>query len=465
MKKFPIKFAKTFFKLPVISWALYDFANTAFAVVIITIIFPVYFTNIIAPESLYGKNFGDLMWGISLGVSMIIAAFLAPVFGTIADQLHFKNKFLIILTCISIIFTALLYFTGYGNILAAMIFFIIANIFYQLSMLFYNSFLPELSDKDNVGNISGFGFALGYLGGLIILLIIYFIFGKELTIENIKNLKIIFIFTAAYFLIFSLPSFLFLKDKNLKLSNIISKTVKPEHQDKKTANFLCDNENIIKFNKVSLVGFINSYITPGFQMLSYTFKRVKTDRNLLTFLISFFLFSNAFSILATYSAIYGKNTLNLSLRELTFLFILGHFPVIISSFFFGWLVDKLGSKKVIILTLIIWSIIIILITLANVKVIFYIVFVLASVITGSTLIAARSLMSFLTPIESEAGYFSFYSIGGKVSSILGPVLFGLISFLTKSQRIAFFCSTLLFLISGLILMIKVKVPEKREGQV
>jgi len=424
VKKFPIKFAKTFFKLPVISWALYDFANTAFAVVIITIIFPVYFTNIIAPESLYGKNFGDLMWGISLGVSMIIAAFLAPVFGTIADQLHFKNKFLIILTCISIIFTALLYFTGYGNILAAMIFFIIANIFYQLSMLFYNSFLPELSDKDNVGNISGFGFALGYLGGLIILLIIYFIFGKELTIENIKNLKIIFIFTAAYFLIFSLPSFLFLKDKNLNMT-----------------------------------------VTPGFQRLSYTFKRVKTDRNLLTFLISYFLFSNAFSILATYSAIYGKNTLNLSLRELTFLFILGHFPVIISSFFFGWLVDKLGSKKVIILTLIIWSIIIILITLANVKVIFYIVFVLASVITGSTLIAARSLMSFLTPIESEAGYFSFYSIGGKVSSILGPVLFGLISFLTKSQRIAFFCSTLLFLISGLILMIKVKVPEKREGQV
>jgi len=196
-------------KLPVISWALYDFANTSFAVVIITVIFPVFFTNVIAPENLYGKNFGDLMWGVAGGTSMLIAAFFAPIFGAVADISKSKRKFLTILTCICVLFVLLLYFTGSGTLLYAMLIFIAANIFYQLSMMFYNSFLPELSNKSNVGFISGFGFALGYMGGFFALLMIYPFLGRGLESDNIPYLKLTFILTAFYFIIFSLPSFSF----------------------------------------------------------------------------------------------------------------------------------------------------------------------------------------------------------------------------------------------------------------
>jgi len=427
--RFNLKNVKLLLKLPTVSWALYDFANTAFAIVIITVIFPVFFTNVIAPEHLYGKNFGDLMWGAAGGASMLIAVFFAPIFGAVADSSRSKRKFLIVLTCICVLFVLLLYFTGSGTLVYAMVIFIIANIFYQLSMMFYNSFLPELSDKSNVGFISGFGFALGYMGGFFALLMIYPFLGRGLESDNIPYLKLTFILTALYFIIFSLPSFLFLKDKP----------------------FSIDEKLPLKRE---------SYLKLGFKRLSLTFKKMRKNKNLIRFLTAFFLFSNAFSILAAYAAIYGRNTLNLSLKEIAFLFILGHFPVIISSVFFGWLVDKIGAKTVIIVTLITWCAVIILITTINLKIVFYIVYILASVITGSTLIASRSLMSFLTPYDREAEYFSFYAIGGKFSAILGPVVFGLISYFTKNQRIALL-STLIFLLSGLAMIIMVKVPKER----
>ena len=417
---------RTLFRPPVVSWALYDLANTSFAVVIITVIFPVYFTSIIASPEIYSRNFGDLMWGVASGVSMIISSFLAPVFGAIADTLRSKNKFLTILTLACILFSSLLYFLKEGMVAQAVILFIISNIFYQNSMMFYNSFLPQLSSKKNTGLVSGFGFSVGYLGGLLILILIYPFVRGGLEPSNLQNIRITFIITCIFFLVFSLPSFILLKDSPAA--------------------------KIIKIN--------TSYISYGFKKLANTLRNIKKHKNLTRFLISYFLFSNAFSILALYVAIYAKNTLNFGLLEITLLFMLGHIPTIISSIFFGWLTDKIGPKLTITITLVIWVIIIILVTAFNIRVVFYICWILASISTGSTLIASRSLMTFLIPRDSEAEFFGFYAISGKISSIIGPVAFGVISFITKNQRIALL-STLFFLISGLIVLQLVKVTSYR----
>lgn len=418
---------RALFRPPVISWALYDLANTSFAVVIITIIFPVYFTSIIVSPEIYSQNFGDLMWGIASGVSMIIVSFLAPIFGAIADTSRSKNKFLTFLTLACIFFSFLLFFLKEGMIALAVILFIICNVFYQTSMMFYNSFLPQLSSKKNTGIISGFGFSAGYLGGLLILILIYPFARGGLEPSNLSNIRITFLITCIFFLIFSLPSFILLKDSPA-----------------------------IKTVKIS-----TSYISYGFKKLANTLKNIKKRMNLTKFLISYFLFCNAFSILALYAAIYAKNTLKLELLEIIILFILGHIPTIISSFFFGWLTDKIGPKVTITITLIMWIIIILLITaFINIRAVFYICWILAAISTGSTLIASRSLMTFLIPRDSEAEFFGFYSISGKVSAIIGPTAFGVISFITKSQRIALL-STLFFLIGGLVVLQFVKVPTYR----
>jgi len=414
------------FKLPVLSWALYDMANTSFAIIIITITFPIYFTNIIVSPS-YPPNTGDLLWGISSGISMLLASICAPVFGAIADSSRGKNRFLTILTITSIFFCTLLFFLNQGMIIQAVIFFVLANFFYQTSMMFYNSFLPQLSTKGNTGLISGFGFSLGYLGGLITLILILPLVKGGLAEQNLLNIKLTFLIASGFFLIFSIPSFIFLKD--------------------------------LPFSKP--VTIKTSYIKYGFRKLSKTIRNIRRYKNLYRFLISYFLFSNAFSVLALFISIYARNTLNLSLLEIATLFILGHIPTIIGSLFFGWLTDKIGAKNTINLTLSIWVIIIILIvTLVTSKVVFYLAWILAAIITGSTLIASRSLMSFLVPVDSEAEFFGLYAISGKFSAILGPIVFGIISFFTKSQKLALL-STLLFLIGGLVVLQFVEAPRYR----
>ena len=417
---------KVLFKAHVISWALYDLANTSFAVIIITIIFPVYFTSVIVTPGVYPQNFGDLMWGIAGGVSMIITSFMAPVFGTIADTSRSKNKFLTALTLACIFFSFLLFFLKSGMVAQAVILFIIANVLYQTSMMFYNSFLPQLSSKENTGMISGFGFSVGYLGGLLILILIYPLVRGGLEPSNLLNIRITIIVTCLFFLVFSIPSFILLKDSPA----------------------------------VKIVSIKTSYISYGFKKLARTLKNIKKHKNLMKFLIAYFLFSNAFSILAFYVAIYAKNTLNLGLLEITTLFILGNIPAIISSIFFGWLTDKIGPKKTITITLILWILIILMVTFFDIKAVFYTGYILAAICTGSTLIASRSLMTFLIPMDSEAEFFGFYAISGKMSAIIGPIAFGVISYFTKSQKLALL-STLFFLIGGFIIMQFVKADAYR----
>lgn len=417
---------RVLFKVPVISWALYDLANTSFAVIIISIIFPVYFTSVIVTPGVYPQNFGDLMWGIAGGVSMIITSFMAPVFGAIADTSRSKNKFLTALTLACIFFSFLLFFLKSGMVAQAVILFIIANVLYQTSMMFYNSFLPQLSSKENTGMISGFGFSVGYLGGLLILILIYPLVRGGLEPSNLLNIRITIIVTCLFFLVFSIPSFILLKDSPA----------------------------------VKIVSIKTSYISYGFKKLARTLKNIKKHKNLTKFLIAYFLFSNAFSILAFYVAIYAKNTLNLGLLEITTLFILGNIPAIISSIFFGWLTDKIGPKKTITITLILWILIILMVTFFDIKAVFYTGYILAAICTGSTLIASRSLMTFLIPMDSEAEFFGFYAISGKMSAIIGPIAFGIISYFTKSQKLALL-STLFFLIGGFIIMQFVKADAYR----
>jgi len=203
---------KVLFRPAVISWALYDLANTSFAVIIITIVFPVYFTSIIVTPGLYPENFGDLMWGIAGGASMLITSVLAPLLGAVADTSRSKNKFLMVLTLACIVFSIPLFFLKSGMVAAAVILFIAANIFYQTSMMFYNSFLPQLSTSKNTGLVSGFGFSIGYMGGFLILVILLPFLRGGLEPENLFNIRLSLIITSLFFLVFSIPSFIFLKD-------------------------------------------------------------------------------------------------------------------------------------------------------------------------------------------------------------------------------------------------------------
>jgi MFS transporter, UMF1 family len=416
-------------KAKIFSWTLFDFANTSYSIVIVTFLYAIYFKKVVVEE----KPIGDLYWSIATSISMIVTAIISPIMGAIADHSAGKKRFLLFFTFLCITSTAFLYFVSKGDILFGIILFIIANVGFESGLVFYDAFLPELTAPKNYGRVSGYGFAMGYLGSLFTLALAYPLIKQELLRET-------FILAALFFLVFSLPLFIFLKDSR---------------------------KDVIRDR---------SYFRIGFERVFFTLKHLKEHKNLMYFLIAFFFFIEGVNTVIFFSGNYASTTLHFSMNELILFFIIVQTTAILGSVVFGIISDSIGQKKALIISLVIWIItivfafltsspdsflVIILSDLFNAErnsiVIFsfYIVGLLAGSVMGATQSTSRGLMSKLTPPERKTEFFGFYSFFGKSSAIIGPLVFGLVSYSTGSQRFAIL-TVCFFFIVGLILLKKVK---------
>ena len=191
-------------KKEVISWSLYDFANQPFTTIIVTFVYGAFFTSVIASD----ENTGTFLWTLGISITAIIVALLSPIFGALADKGGYRKFFLILFTWICAIFSILLYFPKSGDVFFALILFVIANIAFEMGTVFCNSYLSDLSDEKNIGKISGFAWGIGFVGGLIALFLSLSLF--ELNSVGIRKINIL---VGVWFLIFSIPTFLFVKDR------------------------------------------------------------------------------------------------------------------------------------------------------------------------------------------------------------------------------------------------------------
>ncbi len=416
-------------KFKIFFWTLYDFANTSYSIVVVTFLFAVYFKQTVVE----GKPVGDFYWSIGTSVSMLVTAIISPILGAIADYSAGKKRFLLFFTLICIISTMLLYFVGQGDILSAMILFIVANIGFEAGLVFYDSFLPEITTPKNYGRVSGYGFAMGYVGSLTTLAI-------ALPFIQRNMIKETFPVAALIFFIFALPLFIFIKDNR--------KNLPYEH----------------------------NYIKIGFDRVVNTLTHLKYYKNLTTFLLSYFFFIEGVNTVIYFSGNYASSTLNFTMEELIIFFIIVQTTAIIGSILFGIVADSTGQKKSLVLSLFIWIITILIAYFTsdptNVLMIwlstifnnspeelsrfsFYLVGLLAGSVMGATQSTSRSLMSKLTPFDKKTEFFGFYSFFGKSSAILGPLVFGFISYVTSNQRIAILTIGIFFIV-GLFLLRNVK---------
>ncbi|MBT6808782.1 MAG: hypothetical protein HOA52_04780, partial [Flavobacteriales bacterium] len=191
-------------KKEVISWSLYDFANQPFSTIIVTFVYGAFFTSVIASD----EKTGTLLWTNGIAITAIIVALLSPIFGALADKGGYRKFFLILFTWICAIFSILLYFPQSGDVFFALSLFVIANIAFEMGTVFCNSYLPDLANERNIGKISGFAWGLGFVGGLIALFLSLSLF--ELNSDGIRRINIL---VGVWFLIFSIPTFLFVKDR------------------------------------------------------------------------------------------------------------------------------------------------------------------------------------------------------------------------------------------------------------
>ena len=392
-------------------WTLFDFANTSFSIIVVTFLYAVYFKKTVAGN----EAIGDLYWSISTSIAMIITAFISPVLGAIADYSAGKKRFLLFFTLLCIIGTSSLYFIGPGQIFWGIFLFVLANVGFEAGLVFYDAFLPEITTPKNYGRVSGYGFGMGYLGSLATLAIVF-------PFIEASMIKETFPIAALFFLIFSLPLFFFLKDNRSKVERT------------------------------------RSFISIGFERVWSTLTHLKYYKNLAIFLVAYFFYIEGVNTVIFFSGNYASTTLGYTEMELLVFFIVVQTTAIAGSVVLGIVADKIGQKKTIVISLFMWLVTVALAYFIYDKTGFYVVGLIAGSAMGSCQSTSRSLMSKLTPPEKKTEFFGFYSFFGKSSAVIGPLVFGLVSFLSGNQRIAIISITFFFIV-GLLILTKVKDPK------
>jgi UMF1 family MFS transporter len=408
----------------IISWSFFDFANTAFSVIIVTVIYSKYFTNNVAGGTKW-------LWGLAVSISMILAAMLSPPMGAIADVSRNRKRFLLLFTLISVICTALMFFVQKGDILLGMVLFIFANVGFEAGLVFYDAFLPNLTSKKNFGRVSGYGFAMGYVGALVVLLIVMILLPDQSDPTYYFYIRFSFVIAALFFLLFSIPLFVFVSEP--KIDNPLKK------------------------------GIIKSGIEKSFETLKALFIRNEYP-SVKKFLLAFFLYNDAIITIIAFASIFATNILKMSDAEIIYFFVIVQSTAVAGSFIFGIVSDHIGPKKTITITIIIWLVVIIGAYFVSTVSEFYVIGLLAGLSIGSSQSCSRSLMALLTPKDREAEFFGFYDgLFGKSSAVVGPLFYGIISDISNERVAALAIG--LFFITGLIILQKVKEPEFKEEQV
>ncbi len=393
----------------VFNWSLYDFANSSFAIIIVSFVYAIYFKKVVAGN----LPVADFYWSSSINISMILVAFLSPVLGAASDYFGSKKKYLVFFTFLCIISTALLYFITGGMILWGMVLFIFANVGFQAGLGFYDTFIKEIASIENYNRVSSFGYAIGYIGSLAAI-------AAVIILQDTPRLT--FIACAILFFVFSLPLFFFVKEKPLSRID----TQSPQN-----------------------------FISVGLKRTAETLKHISGYKNIRRFLLAYFLYIDGVNTIIFFSAIYAQTTLNFEVADLIKFFIIVQITALGGSFLFGWIADKAGTKKTISFNILSWIVLTLLVFFANDKTTFLIIGALAGTFLGSSQALSRSFMGKLTPDERKTEFFGFYSLFEKTSTILGPLAFGLVSWLTGSQRYAVI-SILIFFIAGYFMFRKVE---------
>ena len=403
----------------VLNFALYDFANSAFTTIIITFIFSTYFAKQIAPNPVLGQSY----WGWTIGITGLLVALIGPLIGSFADKKNCTEFFIKLFTIICIILTSFLWFSKPSEkyLLYTLIIVALANFFYELSLIFYNSILKRISNSNNLGKSSGFSFALGYIGGILILIICIKVFIDNevlpfgLSKENSENIRATSIVVALWYLIFSIP-FLFSLKKKIK-----NKIERSSNNIKKIKNLFWD----------------------------------KGLNNLGKFLLARMLYADGLNAIIIMGGIFAVGVFNLEIKDLLVLSVLMNITAFIGAIIGGYANDKFSSKSVIIFSLLglIFSSAIIL--FINTKIFFLIFASINGFFIGPIQSASRVFITKSIDENNQASGFGLFALSGKLTSFIGPLLVSTLTYISNSQRIGFSAAIILLLI-GLLILLKVK---------
>ncbi len=407
------------------SWALYDFANSSFTTLVVTFIYATYFTQGIAADDVTGTS----QWSLAVTASAIVVALASPYLGAMADQGGYRKRFLFVSTAVSIIGSVALFFPGPGEVLLALSIFTVANVAFELANVFYNAFLPDIAPPEKIGRVSGYGWALGYAGGLVCMVVALFLlvrvdvppFGLDAsTGEHIRATNIL---VALWFAVFAIPLFLFV----------------PEVQQRQAAP-----EKWV---------FMDAS-----RQIAATLHEIRRYRQIFRLLVARLIYNDGLVTIFAFGGIYAAGTFGFSFEEVMIFGIVLNVAAGLGSYAFGFIDDLIGGKQTIIISLVGLVAATTIAVFAETKLLFWVAGLLVGLLVGPNQSASRSLMGRFVPLEKENEFYGFFAFSGKATAFLGPLLLGQLTGIFGSQRYGV-AVVLVFFLVGAILMIRVNEAE------
>ena len=410
----------------IFAWCTFDFANSGYTTVIITAVFNVYFVSVVAEN----RPSATLLWTLALSCSYLAVLLTAPVLGAIADFSASKKRFLVWTTTACVIATGALAMVGPGQIWLGAVLIILSNTFYAAGENLIAAFLPELAPAEDMGKLSGYGWAWGYIGGLVALALclvyLQWATGRGLTeAEAVPHTTLI---TAALFGVAALPTFLWLRERR-------------RHAE---------------------LGSLREYVEVGFARVARTAREARQFEDLFRLLLCITAYSAGITVVSTVAGVYAQQVLAMTQIETISLLVVVNVAAAVGAFAFGFVQDRLGSKKTIAATLVLWTATALAAALIQTKFQLFIVGNMAGIAIGSSQSAGRAMIALLSPPSKTAEFFGLWGMAVKAASIVGPVTYGLTNYLSGSHRVAVMVTTVFFL-GGLVLLAPVDEERGRRA--
>lgn len=420
------------------AWCMYDWANSAYSLVITSTIFPVYYA--VMTRKHFGSNtlsfFGyqienTVLFAYSLSASMLLVAFLSPLLSGIADYSGRKKLFMRLFTLIgSLACISLFGFNG-GNVELGIIAFALAAVGYSGGLVFYNAFLPEIATEDNYDRISARGFVFGYIGSVTLLVanLIIISLHESLGLSQDNATRLAFLMVGIWWLLFSSVTFYYLKENDKKKINLSRKV-----------------------------------LVSGFQEINQVARNVLGQRLVLLFLLAFFFYSMAFQTIMYLAPSFAEKELKMDGEKLILMVLILQLVAVVGAYFMAKLSDKLGNKKTLLLLILTWILICVAAYYITAQWQLYVVASFIGFVMGGIQSLSRSTYSKLIPENTEktASYFSFYDLLEKLAIVIGTSSYGYIEMVTGSMRNSII-AMIAFFVVGMAFMSQTQIKAVKES--
>jgi len=400
------------------SWCMYDWANSAFATTIMAAVLPAYYSAVAGAT--LGKTTASSYWGYTNTIAMLVVALLAPILGAMADHAGVRKKYLGAFLTIGMVFTGLLVLVSTGDWLLASVLYILGRIGYAGGSIFYNALLPHVAGRDRIDQVSAYGYALGYLGGGLLLALNLAAIMKP-SLFGIPNMewgsRLSFLSVAVWWGVFSIPLF----------------------------------RNVGEPPMRRIAGESENPVRAGFQRLSTTFGEIKKFREAFKFLIAFWIYNDGIGTIIIMAVIFGAE-IGIGQSTLIGAILAVQFVGIPFTILFGYLAKRLGAKNSVLLGLMIYTGIAIGGYFLRTGLHFWILAFMVGAVQGGTQALSRSLFGSMIPRFRTAEFFGFYDVSSKFAGIIGPLLFAIVGQLTGSSRLSVIALVIFFIGGGLLLL-------------